>query len=70
LVGEHGAVDDIGESSFEDSEGFHGAVTGELAWLHEFTGGSVQPCLSHRDAVQGSVELPIPGARQSVSLFV
>jgi hypothetical protein len=53
LVGEHGAVDDIGESSVEDPEGFHAAGTGELAWLHEFTGGSVRPCLSHRDAVQG-----------------
>ncbi|HZE15845.1 MAG TPA: hypothetical protein VE197_09120 [Mycobacterium sp.] len=38
--------------------------------VHEFTGGRVQACLGHRDAVQGSVELPNPGARQSVSLFV
>ena len=28
--------------------------------VHEFTGGRVQACLGHRDAVQGGVELPIP----------
>ena len=26
LVGEHRSVDDVGESAFEDAEGFHAAV--------------------------------------------
>jgi hypothetical protein len=30
----------------------------------------MQAGLGHRDAMQRSVELSIPGARQSVSLFV
>jgi hypothetical protein len=26
LVGQHGSVDDVGESAFEDAKGFHTAV--------------------------------------------
>jgi len=39
LVGEHGAVDDVGESAFEDSWCFHPAVAVEFASLQEFTSG-------------------------------
>jgi hypothetical protein len=37
FVGEHGSVDDVGESAFEDAKGFPAAVAPVRAPLQQFT---------------------------------
>ena len=59
LVGEHGLVDDIGQSAFEDSEGLHAAVAVGLASCQEFTiGWCIRACVMRCDASWSKTAAP------------
>jgi hypothetical protein len=66
-VGAQGAVDDVGEMSFEHAEGFESAVTGGSAAGEQGSGVGVAAGLGEGDAVQGGVELSVAGAAESVA---
>ena len=50
-VGEHGSVDDVGESALEDAQAFPAAVATVLTAIEQFTSWLVTPGLSQGDAV-------------------
>jgi hypothetical protein len=52
LVGEHGSVDDVAVTLFEDAQGFHAAVAVVIASVEQSTSWRVKPCLSPCDAVR------------------
>lgn len=70
LVCDHGAVDDIGESVFEDPQCFHASVAVGFSACQKLAGWRVHPCLGHCDAVQGGVEWSVTCARQTMSLLI
>ena len=51
FVGEHGSVDDVGESALEDAQAFPAAVATVLTAIEQFTSWLVTPGLSQGDAV-------------------
>ena len=69
LCGE-GGVDDVGEPPFEDPECFQAAVSAGFAPGHQVFRGGMSVRLCHRDAVQGGVELPVPGPAEAVVGFI
>ena len=49
------------------SEGFHASATVLLASVEQFACGCVAPCLSQRDPMNASIDLPVPFVRESMS---
>jgi len=58
--GDECSVDDVGESSLQGADRLGFRVTGFAPTAEELTGVGVAVRLGERDAVQGSVELPVP----------
>jgi hypothetical protein len=69
-VGFECVVDDVGEASLEDAEGFEAAVAVDAASGDERLCGRVPVGLGERDAVDRGVELSVAGAAESVALPV
>lgn len=61
-----GGVDDVREPAFEDPEGFQPAVSAGFAPVHQVFRSGMPVRLCHRDAVQGSVKLPVACPAKSV----
>jgi len=66
-VGDEGAEDNVGQSSFENSNGFGFVVTGCAASLQKGSGIRVVVRLHDCDSVDCGVELSVAGATESVS---
>ena len=66
-VAEHGAVDGVGQVSFEDAHGFSAGVAGGPGAVVEPSGAWFAAELDHRDAVYGGVEAAVAAAAQPVS---
>src|SRR4029453_17758392 len=69
-VGQHGAVDDVGEPAFERADGFLAGRSLLGAALEVGDGVGVGSRLSQGDAVDGGVELAVAGPAEAVSLVV
>ncbi len=69
-VREERSVDDVGQPSFEGSDGFFGGVAGVFAALEVGPGVGVPVGLGEGDAVDGAVELPVPYSAEPVSRMV
>ena len=68
-VGGQSAEDDVGQVALEDAEaGFPGLVCGCAAALQEGAGAVVAAGLDGGDAVQGGVELAVPGPVEAVDV--
>ncbi len=59
-VGEHGAVDDVGEASFQRSDGLFLRVPGVESALDERFGVRVAADLGDGDPMKRCVDLPVP----------
>src|SRR5688500_8788795 len=69
-VGDHPSVDDVGESAFQGSHGFHRSLAGgEFAPVVAAAFG-VAPELDHGHDVQDAVDAPVPGSGQAVPVLV
>ena len=69
-VGEQGAVDDVGEASFVSAASFVlGVASGSAAGVLG-DGVRVVAALGDRDAVNGRIELAVPGAREAVTVLL
>ena len=66
-VGEQVSVDDVGEFAFGESEGFPFGWSGFDASFDERLCVGVHAGLGDRDAVEGSVGLPVPASVEPVS---
>ena len=69
-VGEEGPVDDVGEFSFEESDGFSFGRAGFESSFDEGLGVGVDAELGDGDTVQGGVGLPVSAAVQSELLAI
>jgi hypothetical protein len=59
-------VDDVGESAFEDAEGFEAAVAGGSASFEHGSGAGVEAGLGSPLSGGGGVEMPVPGPGEPV----
>ena len=66
-IGEEGAVDDVGEASFEDAKCFEAAVAVCSASRDHGSSLGVPVRLGERDSVEGGIELPVASTVESVS---
>ncbi len=66
-VGDEGAVDDVGEASFEDAECFEAAVAVGASAGDQGSRAGVVVGLGERDAVEGGVELAVAAAAEPVA---
>ena len=64
---EEGSVDDVGESSFEESDGFSLGGSCFDPSFDECLCVWVDPHLGYRDAVERSVGLPVPSTVEAES---
>ena len=69
-VCEQGPVDNVGESAFEESEGFSFGRSSLQSSSDERFGVGMYPYLGDRNAVQRGVGLPVPAPVQSEPLVV
>ena len=69
-VGEHGAIHDVGEPSFEAAHGLHGRLAGGFSPVEIGPPLSGVTELNHRHHVKGAVDLSVPGPGEPVASVV
>ncbi len=69
-VGEHGAVDDVGEESFERPDGFLAGRSGLQSLIEVVAGLGVRSGLSECYAVNRGVELTVAGSAEPVAFGI
>ena len=69
-ISEEVAVDDVGKPAFEGSKGFGASVAAGKSAFEEPARIRMATALGDRDAMEGAIQLPVPGAGEPVALPV